>query len=85
MPGLFPASISFINIMAVDNCMNAEYHPSNSPVIFQINQLENFCKDLLNMARKDALLGSLLLLSDKTVSTFTNVFIWMGWEGIMIR
>lgn len=58
MPGLFPASISFINIVAVDNCMNAEYHPSNSPVIFQINQLENFCKDLLNMARKDALLGS---------------------------
>lgn len=58
MPGLFPASISFINIMAVDNCMNAKYHPCNSPVIFQINQLENFWKELLNKARKDALLGS---------------------------
>jgi len=58
MPGLFPARVPFINIIAVDNCMNAEYHPSNSPLIFQINRLENFCKDLLNMAHKDALLGS---------------------------
>ena len=59
--------------------MNAEYRPSNSPVIFQINRLEKFCKDLLNMAHKDALLGSCYYCLIRQYLPL------QGWEGIMIR